>query len=191
MLHDGFEDLFHAETGLRADRQCIVGGNREHIFNLLFYKLHLRRGKVNFVDYRNDREVMPRGEERVGDGLRLHALARVHHEQRALAGGKRARNFVGKIHVPGRINQIQAIFVAIARGVMQANAFRLDRDATLALQVHRIEHLRAHLALRQRPGQLQQAVRQRGFAVVNVRYDAEIADVLGIHVLLCEWTTFS
>ena len=69
---------------------------------------------------------------------------------------------------------------------MQANALGLDGDAALALQVHRIEHLRVHLALAERAGQLQQAVGQRGFAVVDVRDDAEIADVLGIHVSLCE-----
>ena len=42
-----------------------------------------------------------------------------------------------------------------------------------------------HLALAERPGKLQQAVGQRGFAVVNVRDDAKIADVLGIHGSLC------
>jgi hypothetical protein len=39
--------------------------------------------------------------------------------------------------------------------------------------------------MRERAGQLQQAVGQRRFAVVDVRNDAEIADVLGIHGLLC------
>jgi hypothetical protein len=43
-----------------------------------------------------------------------------------------------------------------------------------------------HLALGERAGKFQQAVGQGGFAVVNVRNDAEIADVLGIHVSLCE-----
>jgi hypothetical protein len=43
-----------------------------------------------------------------------------------------------------------------------------------------------HFALGERAGEFQQAVGQRGFAVVNVRNDAEIADVLGIHVSLCE-----
>ena len=182
VLHDGFEHLVHAQAALRADRQRIVGGNREHIFDLFLHEFGLRGGQIDFVDHRNDREIMARGEKRVGDGLRLDALARVHDQQRALAGGKRARNFVGKIHVAGRVDQVQAVFVAVARGVMQANAFRFDGDAALALQVHRVEHLRAHFALGQRAGQLQQAVGQRGFAVVNVRDDAEIPDVLRIHL---------
>ena len=51
----------------------------------------------------------------------------------------------------------------------------LDGDATLAFQVHGIEHLFAHLAMTERGGQLQHAVGQRGFAVVDVGDDAEVA----------------
>jgi hypothetical protein len=41
-----------------------------------------------------------------------------------------------------------------------------------------------HFALRQRAGHFQEAVRQRGFAVVDVRDDAEIPYELRIHFLL-------
>jgi hypothetical protein len=68
---------------------------------------------------------------------------------------------------------------------MQADAFRFDRDAALALEVHGIEDLRRHFALGERAGQLEQTVGQRGFAVVDVRYDAEIPDELGIHGSFC------
>ena len=91
----------------------------------------------------------------------------------------------------GRIDQIQAVFVAVARGVMQANAFGFDGDAALALEVHRIEHLRGHFALGERAGEFEQAVGQRGFAVVDVRDDAEIADELGIHGSLCVGPTIT
>ena len=121
--------------------------------------------------------------ERIGDGLRFHALARVHDQQRAFARGKRARNFVGKIDVTGRVDQIELVFVPILRRVVKTNAFGLNGDAALALEVHRVEHLRAHLALAERAGQLEQAVGQRGLAVVNVRDDAKIADVLRVHCL--------
>ena len=72
--------------------------------------------------------------------------------------------------------------MAVARRVLQANAFGLDGDAALALQVHGIQHLRGHLALAERAGQFPQAVGQRGLAVVNVRDDAKVPDVLGIHL---------
>src|SRR5205085_9477999 len=38
-----------------------------------------------------------------------------------------------------------------------------------------------HLAHAQRPGQLQQPVRERGFAMVDVGDDGKISDVLAIH----------
>src|SRR5579872_7000778 len=56
----------------------------------------------------------------------------------------------------------------------------LDGDAALPLEVHGVKHLGLHFARRERPGELQQAVRQRGFAVVNVRDDGEIADTSAV-----------
>ena len=92
-------------------------------------------------------EIVARREKRVRDGLRFHALARVHDQQRAFARRKRARDFVGKIHVSRRVDQIQPVLVPVLGGVVKSNALGLDRDAALALQVHRIEQLRLHFAL--------------------------------------------
>ena len=57
----------------------------------------------------------------------------------------------------------------------------LDGDAALALQVHGVEHLLHHFALRERAGDFEQAVGQRRLAVVDVRNDREIADEFAIH----------
>jgi hypothetical protein len=51
----------------------------------------------------------------------------------------------------------------------------LDRDAALLLEVHRVEMLVGHLALSDGAGVFEQAVGERGLAVVDVRDDAEIA----------------
>ena len=53
---------------------------------------------------------------------------------------------------------------------------RLDGDAALALEIHRVEDLRFHLARLQRAGHLEKAIGQRRLAVVDVRDDGEIAD---------------
>ena len=180
-VDDGFQDIFHAEAAFCADQESIGGGNRQHIFDLLFCKIGLGRGQVNFVDDRDDGEVVRSGEESVGDGLCFDTLACVDDEKGALASGKRAGNFVGKVDVAGSIDQVEAIVVAVFRGVMQANAFRLDGDAALALQVHGIEHLLVHLALGKRAGHFQKAVGQGGFAVVDMRDDAKISYELRVH----------
>ena len=80
-----------------------------------------------------------------------------------------------------RVDQVELVGLAVLRGVHHADGVRLDGDAALALQVHGVEHLGLHLARGQRSGQLQQAVRQRGFAVIDVGNDRKIAEKSGVH----------
>jgi hypothetical protein len=51
----------------------------------------------------------------------------------------------------------------------------LDGNAALALQVHGVEHLLAHLLARERMRVLEETIRQRRLAVVDVGNDAEVA----------------
>ena len=106
IFYDGFENLLHAKAAFGADEERFIRGNRENTFDLFFCEVRLRGGQVDFVDDGNDREIMPRCEKRVGDSLRFDALARIHNEQCALACGKGARNFVGKIDVARRVDEI-------------------------------------------------------------------------------------
>ena len=84
-----------------------------------------------------------------------------------------------KIDVPGRIDQIELIGLAIERVIDRYGA-RLDRDPALTLEIHVIEQLLAKLALADRAGLQQQLVGKRALAVVDVRNDREIADELGV-----------
>src|SRR5437870_13828833 len=58
---------------------------------------------------------------------------------------------------------------------------RLDRDSALAFEIHGIEKLVLLFALLNRARPLEQSVRQSGFAVINVRDDAEVARELDCH----------
>ena len=58
---------------------------------------------------------------------------------------------------------------------------RFDRDPALPFQVHRIKKLILPLALLDRARALKQPVRQRRFAVIDVRDDAKIARQLNGH----------
>ena len=75
------------------------------------------------------------------------------------------------------VDQIQLVQIAIAGAVMEADGVSLDGDAPLALEIHRVEHLRRHFALRKRAGDLQHAVGQGRLAVVNVSDYREVANV--------------
>src|SRR5205823_14830880 len=57
----------------------------------------------------------------------------------------------------------------------------LNRDPSLAIVIHRIEQLVLLVALVNRARRLEQSVRQSGFAMIDVRDDAEIARQLDSH----------
>ncbi len=76
----------------------------------------------------------------------------------------------------GGVDQVELVFLAVLRLVEQGCGLRLDGDAALALQVHRIEYLRLHLAIGEAAAVMDDAIRQRRFAVVDMGDDGEIAD---------------
>ena len=61
---------------------------------------------------------------------------------------------------------------------LQAHVLGLDGDAPLALEVHRVEVLRPHVAGVDGAGELEDAVGQRRLPVVDVGDDAEVAEPL-------------
>ena len=77
----------------------------------------------------------------------------------------------------GRVHQVEDVELAVLGAVVEADRLRLDGDAALALDVHRIEHLRAHLALGEGAADLDQTVGEGRLAVVDMGDDGEVADV--------------
>ena len=75
-----------------------------------------------------------------------------------------------------RIDQIKNILVPVLRPVDKPHGLGLDRDAPLPLKLHIVKHLILHLSVRQKPGLFNDPVRQRGFAVIDVRDYTKISD---------------
>ena len=119
----------------------------------------------------------------VGQGLRLHALGGIDHQQRALAGGQAAAHLVGEVDMARRVHQVELVGLAVLGGVGQAHGLRLDGDAALALDIHGIQHLLAHLARGQAAAGLDQAVGQGRLAMIDMGDDGEVADELLIEHL--------
>ncbi len=113
----------------------------------------------------------------VGERLGLDALRRIDHQKRTFAGRQRTRDFIGKVDVSGRVDQVQNIGLAIVGDVMQAHGLRLDGDAALLLDIHVVENLLGHLAIGEAAGRLDQPVSQRRLAMVDMGDDRKIADV--------------
>ena len=175
---DRIQQRVDAEALLRAHEQDVVRVRPDEIVHLLLATLRLRAGKIDLVENGNDFQPGVESEEEIGERLRLNPLRRVDNEDRALAGGERARDLVGEIHVARRIDEVELVRLAVARRVRHAHGVELDRDAALTLEVERVEHLFLHFALLQRARRFDQAVGKRRFAMIDVRDDAEVADVI-------------
>ena len=114
------------------------------------------------------------GHIKVGDGLRLHALRGIHHQQRALAGRNAAADLVAEIYVARSVDKVEDILLSIAH-ILHLNGVTLDGDTALALQVHVIEHLPfRHL---NGVGTFQQTVGECALTVVDMSDDTEVANV--------------
>jgi hypothetical protein len=87
------------------------------------------------------------------------------------------RDFIGEVDVAGGVDQVQDVHLAVLGLVVDADGVGLDGDAALALDIHAVEQLGFHVAVGHRARRLDQPVGQRGFAVVDVRHDGEIADL--------------
>jgi hypothetical protein len=82
----------------------------------------------------------------VRECLGLYALARIDDEERAFTGRYGARDLVGEVDVARRVDQVQVVFTVFPV-VENTHCLGLDRDSTLALQVHGVEDLVHPLAL--------------------------------------------
>ena len=176
-VHDGFQHVVDAETGLGRDHHRVGRVDADHVLDLLLDLVRFRRRQVDLVEHRHD---LVAGVERVidvGERLRLDALAGVDHQQRAFAGRQRARNLIGEVDMAGRVDQVEDVGLAVLGRIGQPHGLRLDGDAALALDIHGIEHLFLHLARLQAAGGLDQTVGQRRFAMVDMRNNGEVADV--------------
>src|SRR5690606_30984388 len=182
-------DLTYADALLRAREDRVVAGESDDLLDLPLRLLGLGARQVDLVDDRDDLEAVAHGQVGVGQRLRLHALRGVYEQERAFARRQRAGDLVREVDVPGRVNQVEDVRLAVVGRVVEAHGMRLDGDPALALEVHAVEHLRLHLTGLQRAGDLEETVGQRRLAVVDVRDDREVTNAAGFHAATADYTT--
>ena len=88
-MHDRLKHLLDVLAGLGRDLERVVGVEADHVLDLLADAVGLGRRQVDLVQDRQDLEMVVERLIDVGERLRLDALGRVDHQQRALAGGER------------------------------------------------------------------------------------------------------
>ena len=146
--HDRLEHVRDPLPRLGRDDQGSSCGRAGELVQLELGLGDVGRRQVDLVDHRDDLEVVVDGQVGVGHGLRLDALGGVDEQQGALAGGEAARDLVGEVDVARRVDQVELVVWPSPRLVEDAHGLRLDGDAALALEVHRVEHLLLHVARR-------------------------------------------
>ena len=163
--------------GLGADAAHLSGLLPQLARDLQRDPLGLGAGQVDLVQAGDELQARLDRQVGVGQRLGLDALGGVHHQQGSLARGQGARDLVGEVHVPGRVDELQLVGLAVAGGVEDPHGPGLDGDPALALEVHGVEQLGAHRPRIDRVGELEDPVGQRRLAVVDVGDDREVADV--------------
>ena len=137
-----------------------------------------RGAGVRPIDLVDDDDWLQSHFERLGDhelGLRQRALGGVHQHQRAVHHVEDALDLAAEIGVAGRIDDIDSGAPPKDRGHL-----RQDGDTPLALEVVRIERaLGDPLILAKSPRLLEQAVDQRGFAMIHMGDDGNVAEFHG------------
>ena len=170
-VDNGFEQVVNAFSCFSGYEHRIICSNSKLIFYFLLNFRRMCRREINFVDSTHDIEICVHRKICVRNRLSFDSLRGVHDEDRAFARGKRARNFVGKIDMARRIDEIKFVGLTIIGLVTHANRIGLNRDAALALDIHAVEHLLRHIALRNGMRELQDAIRNGRFTMIYVRND--------------------
>ena len=134
--------------------------------------------QINFVDNRDNLQIVIQRQIHVGQSLRFNALSSVDNQQCALARCQCTRNLIGKVYVARGVDKVQHILLAVARLVNAAHRLRLDGDAAFTLQIHGIENLLLHLTLAQRSCIFNQSVRQGRLAMIYMGDNRKVANVI-------------
>ena len=180
---DRFQDISYVPSALGGDHRRIAAVQTDDVLDLLFDDVRLCAGQIDLVDDRDDLQVIVKSEIDIGQRLRLHALCRIHDQDRTLTGCQRTGHLIAEIDMAGRVDQMKEILFSIQGGIGQLNGIQLDRDAALLFQIHRIQDLCLHLPFFHRIGQFEDPVCQRRLSVIDVCDDGKITNMTLIHTL--------
>ena len=185
---DCLQDILHPQSLLGGNKGSFRGIQSDDILDLFPHRFRLGRGEVDLVNDRKDIQVVLQGQIDIGQGLGLDPLCRVHDQDRSVAGGKGAAHLIIKIHMSGCIDEIENIFLPVSGTIDQTDGLGLNRDTAFPLKIHVVEHLVLHLTAGEQTCLFNHAVRQRGFAVIDVGDNTEISDFILGNLFLHKYT---
>lgn len=176
-LDDRFQHVLDAEARLCGNFDRIGGIQSDHFLDLRLDALRLGGRQVDLVEDGDDLMVVVERLVNVCKRLRFDALASIDDQQRAFAGRQRSRDFVGEVDMAGSIDQVQDVMLAVLCIIFEPDGVGLDRDAALALDIHRVEDLLLHFAHLERAGHLDETVGKRRLSMVDMGDDGKVTDM--------------
>ncbi len=166
-----------AEVLLAPDREVDRhGAGAEPVAHRLHCGVEVGAGAVHLVDERDARDAVAVGLAPDGLGLRLDACDGVEDGDRAVEDAQAALDLDGKVHVPGRIDDVDPMVAPLRR-----RRRRRDGDAALLLLRHPVHRRGAlvHLAhLVGAAGVVEDPLGRRRLARVDVGHDPDVADAV-------------
>ena len=147
IANDCFQHILYVQAVFRRYERCVAGIQSDNIFNFLAHNIRLCTGKINFIDNRNDFQIIVQSQIYIGQCLCLDALSRIHDQNSSLTGRKRTGYLICKIDMSRCIYQMENIILSILRFIFQLNGIQLDCNATLPFQIHGIQQLFLHFPL--------------------------------------------
>src|SRR5215211_5741298 len=178
-VNDSVEHAFNTFACLGGDLEYLLFVRAEQLHKLLGRGGYVGYGEVYLVEDGDDLQVVLHRQVQIGERLRLDALARVHDQERTLAGGYGARDLVGEVHVARGVYEVERP-LAVASVVEEADGLGLDGYAPLALEVHGVQDLVHPFPLGYGIGRIRQPIREGALAVINVRDNAKVARMLDV-----------
>ena len=152
-----------------------VGVDAEHALDLRGVALRVRGRQVDLVERRHDLEVVLDRLVAVGQRLGLDPLARVDEQDRALAGRERPRDLVAEVDVARACRSAAASWPSKWTRTFWA-LIVMPRSRSRSIESRYWARMSRALTA---PGELEDPVRERGLAVVDVADDREVPDRRG------------
>src|ERR1700761_5003376 len=191
VLDDGLEQRLHVafahrriQPGKTAQRgrvydgkiQLFVSGAQpiEQIESLIQHPTRASLVAVNLVDDHDRTQAMLECLLRDETRLRHGSIDRIHQQQDTVDHREHSFDFAAEVRVARRIDDVDTVVAPSDRGILRKNGY-----AALALQIVGIHHALLQILARiERAGLPQQLIDERGFAVIDVRDDGDVAKLL-------------
>ena len=103
--HDALQNILNADAQLGRDARRLHAGQADDILDLLRHGVRVGAGQVDLVQDGHDLQIVVKRQIAVGQCLGLHALAGVHHQHGALAGGQTAADLVLEVYMARGIDR--------------------------------------------------------------------------------------